>query len=67
MNCHERKKISARFTFGLQCNKGDFMYYSRKLFWELATVVILRITYINKVKLGGWTMLSLHRKSYFSF
>ena len=66
MNCHE-KKISARFTFGLQCNKSDLMDYSRELYWKLAALRILRITCINKVKLGGWTILSLYRKSHFRF
>lgn len=66
MNRYE-KKFSARFTFGRQRNKSNFIYYLREQFGELATVVILRITYINKVKLRGMTIQSLYRKSHVRF
>lgn len=65
MNCHEKSLSKIHIWTTVQSRW--FMDYSKELSWELATVVTLRITYVNNVRWGGETILFLHRKSQFSF
>lgn len=65
MNCHEKESLQGSHL------DNSAMKQSYELFKRIVlgtrSMVILRITYINKVKLGRWAILFLHRKNHLGF